>query len=432
MTDGTVFVATCDLAAQVRGRAAPAARLPQTLRGGVGWVPANLALNCFGDLADGHLFGSVGDLRLVPDADTAIDVPADGSTPGLRLYLADQTRLDGSRWPGCPRSALREALDLLRDTAGLEIHASFEHEFTLQGGGGQHDGPPFSLQRARAAEPFGTDLVALLEQTGLEPETWLPEYGSGQFEVTLRPAPGLVAADRAVLLRELVRDLARRRGHRATFAPILDPASVGNGVHVHFSLRRAGGAPVMYDPQAPGRLSDLAARFAAGILRHAPAVVAITAPSPASAIRLTPHRWSAGGAFLAERNREALLRIAPTVEIDGGDPAAQLHLEYRAADATANPWLVLAVLVRAGLAGLAQDEPARVWPEASTEADLAGEPALPASLPEALAALEADETARAWFPRELLHTFLTVRRSELDHVEGLAAADLCGKISDVY
>ncbi|MGW5157925.1 glutamine synthetase family protein [Nonomuraea wenchangensis] len=432
MTTGTVFVATCDLAAQVRGRAAPVSRLEQTLRNGVGWVPANLALNCFGDLAGGNVFGSVGDLRLMPDPATAIDLPADEGTPGARLYLADQTGLDGSPWPGCPRSFLRAALDDLRERAGLEIHASFEHEFMLEGGE-PGDEPPFSFQRARRAEPFGTDLVTLLEGAGLEPETWLPEYGPGQFEITLRPAPGLVAADRAVLLRELVRDLARRRGHRATFAPIADPDSVGNGVHVHFSLRQAdGGGPVMYDADAPGRLSAVAAAFAAGVLEHAGAVVAVTAPSPSSSIRLTPHRWSSGGVFLAERNREALLRIAPTLAIGDADPAAQLHLEYRAADATANPWLVLGVLVRAGLAGLAAGEPARVWPESSSEADLAGEPPLPASLPEALAALEADEVARGWFPPELLHTFLTVKRTELDHVAGLPSHELCRKVADVY
>ncbi|MET8048076.1 glutamine synthetase family protein [Streptosporangium sp. NPDC005286] len=429
MTTGTAFVATCDLAAQVRGRATPVARLDQTLRTGVGWVPADLALTCFGHLADDNVFGSVGDLRLLPDPATAVDLPADGPVPGTRLYLADQTGLDGSPWPGCPRGFLARALADLREIAGLEVNVSFEHEFML---GGQAEAPPFSFQRLRGAEPFGTDLVALLETAGLEPESWLPEYGDGQFEITLRPAPGMVAADRAVLLRELVRDLARRRGHSVTFVPLADPAGVGNGVHVHFSLREVGGGPVMFDAGAPGRLSSTAARFAAGILRHAGAVVAVTAPSVGSYLRLTPHRWSAGGVFLAERNREALLRIAPTVEIGGADPAGQLHLEYRAADATANPWLVLGVLIRAGLAGLAGAEPARVWPETATEADLAGEPALPGSLPEALAALEADEVARGWFPHELLHTFLAVRRAELACVKGLPDHELCRKVADVY
>ena len=77
MTTGTVFVATCDLAGQVRGRATPAALAEHTLRSGVGWVPANLALSCFGELAEDNVFGSVGDLRLIPDPATGIDLPAD-------------------------------------------------------------------------------------------------------------------------------------------------------------------------------------------------------------------------------------------------------------------------------------------------------------------------------------------------------------------
>lgn len=156
---------------------------------------------------------------------------------------------------------------------------------------------PFSLQRFRQAEPFGSDLVRLLEQAGLQPENWLPEYGDGQFEITLRPGPAPAAADRAVLLKELVRDLARRRGLPVSFAPLLAPDGVGNGVHLHLSLRDAEGRPVLFDPARPGRLSALGARFSAGILRHTPALTAWTAPSPVSFLRLTPHRWSAAWDF---------------------------------------------------------------------------------------------------------------------------------------
>lgn len=426
MTEGTVFVATGDLAGHVRGRAVPADRLAQALRTGVGWVPADLALTCFGDIAPGHAFGSVGDLRLLPDERTGADLPGDGETPGTRLFLADQVDLDGNPWAGCPRRFLTAALDALA-AEGLQLHAAFEQEFTL----GDDDGhPPFSFQRARAAEPFGTDLVTLLAHAGFEPEAWLPEYGPAQFEITVRPATGIAAADRALVIRELVRDLARRRGMRAGFTPLADPGSVGNGVHVHFSLSTADHPGLMYDPAGPARLSSLALRFAGGILRHAGAVLAVTAPSPVSYLRLTPHRWSAGGIFLAERNREALLRVAPTVNFGGADPAAQLHLEYRGADATANPWLVLGVLVRAGLAGLASDAPApQVWPETEEPADV---PPLPSTLDKALAALEADDVARGWFSPVLLDTFVRVKRAELAAVAGQSDAQLCRTMADVY
>ncbi|MEU8271125.1 glutamine synthetase family protein [Sphaerisporangium sp. NPDC049002] len=424
-----IFVATCDLAGQTRGRAVPAADHDNVLRTGVGWVPADLAISCFGPIAEDNVFGSTGDLRLLPDESTGVDIPADGTHPGVRLYLADQVRPDGSPWPCCPRTFARTALAEFRELTGLEVVASFEHEFVLQG---LPDSRPFSFGRYRDAEPFGSELVELMSQAGLEPETWLPEYGDGQFEVTMRPSDAMVAADRAVLLRELVRDLGRRRGHRPTFAPLTSPEGVGNGVHVHLSLRDAEtGAPVLFDHARPGRLSEIGGRFAAGVLGHAHAITAVTAPSPVSFLRLTPHRWSAAGVFLAERNREALLRICPTTA--DGDVARQLNLEFRAADATANPWLVIGTLVRAGLRGITAAYPdPKVWPENSTEAELSDVPRLPGSLDEALDELAKDDVARAWFDDDLLRTHLDVKRTELALVEGLTPEEKCRRIADVY
>ncbi|GAS86055.1 glutamine synthetase catalytic region [Mycolicibacterium brisbanense] len=429
MSEPTAFIATCDLAAIVRGRAVPASRLTSTLTSGVGWVPADLALTCFGNIAPDNMFGSVGDLRLVPDATAFATLAETEGRPATVLYVADQTQLDGSPWGGCPRTALKDAIAALEDATGLTAHASFEHEFMV---GTMTGAPPFSFERARGAEPFGSALVAAVEGAGLEPESWLPEYGEGQFEVPIAPTCALLAADRAVLLREVIRDVARGHGHRATFTPLARPDGVGNGVHIHISLYDASGAPVLYDPQRPGKLSQIGARFAAGVLAHADALVAITAPSPVSFLRLAPHRWSAGGAFLAERNREALLRICPTIRIGGRDEAAQLHLEYRAADATANPWLALAALLRAGLAGLSGDEEARVWPETATEAELAEVPALPGDLASALDALARDEVAQSWFGTELIHTFQLVKRAELEAVGDLDPAGVCRRIAEVY
>src|SRR5215207_2254712 len=96
----------------------------------------------------------------------------------------------------------------------------------------------------------------------------------------LRPAgDGRAAADRAAAFREVLREVARRLGYRASFAPMADPGGVGNGVHVHMSLVDPDGTPVLYDAGRPGSLSETGARFAAGILEHLPALCAITAPS---------------------------------------------------------------------------------------------------------------------------------------------------------
>lgn len=427
--DRPLFVATCDLAAQVRGRSVPGSAVASTMQRGVGWVPANLALPSSGPIAP-NPFGSTGDLRLMPDEATAIDLEARGDLPAISMVLANQTNTDGSAWECCPRTfALTALADLKRET-GLELISSFEHEFMISG---QPDAAAFSFARHRGIEPYGSTLVQLVENAGLAPETWLPEYGDGQFEITVEPVGGIASADRAILLRELVRDLARQHGHAVTFAPLVDPDGSGNGVHVHLSLLDEDGQPALHDANAPAGLSKIGQQFAAGILEHARALLAITAPSPVSYLRLTPHRWSAGGVFLAERNREALLRICPTSTAGGGDPRRQFNVEFRAADATANPWLVLGVLARAGLAGIQGEAPAPdIWPESVSEDQLVGVPSVPADLPEALEAFESDSVVSGWFAPDLLTTIGEVRRAELAAVEGLSPTERCRKFADVY
>jgi glutamine synthetase len=425
----TAFIATCDLSAHVRGRAAPISRMNEVLGTGVGWVPANLGITATGPLIDDDVFGSSGDLRLAPDPSTRCTVPGDDRTPSVELFLADQTEIDGTPWPCCPRTFLKGAIDDLA-RLGLRLNAAFEHEFMLRD---LPEAQPFSWHRSRLAEPFGSRLVELLEATGLEPETWLPEYGRGQFEITLRPAAALVAADRAILLRELVRDLARRHGHRPTFAPLPDPDDVGNGVHVHFSLTDDHGAPVLYDPARPGRLSELGGAFAAGVLRHARAVCALTAASPVSYLRLVPHRWSAGGAYLAEQDREAMLRICPTP--GSGSEAATasaFNLEFRAADATANPWLVVAAIIRAGMQGISAG-----YAQPIVVSDRSGRSptdvvAMPKSLDEAVSELTADEVTRRWFDERLLTTYSRVKRADIAAFAGLSDAEQCSRVADVY
>lgn len=432
MTYPEIFVATCDLSGKVRGRGAPSEAYDSVLRSGLGWVPANLGITAFGDIAPKSAFGSTGDLRLKADKFSEITVPADGETPGMKLFLADLTYPDGSDWGCCPRTFLRKALSDFTESTGLRVIASFEHEFVLNG---LPTSDPFSLRRHRDAEPFGSDLIRLLTDCGLAPENWLPEYGPDQFEITLEPSEALIAADRAVLLRELVRDLAIRRGLEASFAPLQDPDGTGTGVHVHISLVDDQGRPVLFDESRPGRLSEIGAKFSSGVLRHALALTAWTAPSPVSFQRLAPHRWSAGGVFLAERNREALLRICPTSSMGGSAPERQFNLEYRAADATANPWLTLGVLIRAGLAGIngGRDYPLpEVFTEGSTEADLADVPELPGSLEEALVYLEQDHVVSSWFDQDLLTTHIAVKRHEAELTASLTDLEKVRKVASVY
>lgn len=451
---GLVALVCCDLGAIVRGRSLPSAALEQAsdrpgappapeaagathgqARAGVGWVPANHALTPIGTLAEPNPFGSTGDLRLLPDLRTRVRVDGVGGVDALELVLCDIAEIDGRPWECCPRAFLREAVEQLDAELGLRLLASFEHEFQLLA-----DEPaalPFSLEAQRRAKGFPVRAMRALEQAGAQPERFMPEYASHQFEIPVAAAEGVAAADRAVVLREVLREVARREGRRATFTPLLDPAEAGNGVHIHLSLLDAGGQGVLYDPSRPGALSELGGRFAAGIVRHARALTALTAPSPVSAARLAPHHWGAGAVCLGWQNRETLLRIPPLVR-GAGEPRSQLRLEYRAADGAANPYLALGAVLRAGLEGVRDGlEPAPLLERDPAELDAAeaeryGVDGLPDSLADALAALADDRTARAWMTPLMHDAYLAVKRSEVDAAENLDQRELCARYAWIY
>ena len=426
----------CDLGAIVRGRSLPAGELGESLASGVGWVPANQSLTPLGSLAEESPFGSVGDLRLLPDIGTRVRVRADDETGDLQLLLCDIVETDGRPWACCPRRFLREALDQLQHEFGLRVWSGFEHEFQLL----RPDPPaaPFSLEAQRRAEPFASRLMAALGEAGAEPERFLAEFAPHQYEVPVALAEGLAGADGSVVLREVVREIARRHALQATFVPLLDPAGPGNGVHIHIKLLDAAGNPVMYDHAQPAHMSALATSFAAGILAHAQALSALTAPSPVSGPRLQPHHWSAGAVCLGERNREALLRIPPLVELGAGEPTDQLRLEYRGADAAANPYLALGAIVRAGLEGLRAGLPAppiltRDPDELDAEeARRFGVGALPGSLDEALAALARDAVVRAWMDERLYDAYVGIKHAELLAAAELELSETCRRYAAIY
>jgi glutamine synthetase len=437
-TPELVTLACCDLAAITRGRSVFADELEAYLRRGIGWVPANHALTPMGPVADEDPFGSTGDLRLLPDAGTRarVEPAAEDAAGPLELLLCDIVETDGAPWPGCPRTLLRTTLEQLRDELGANAHASFEHEFQLCDDAPA--APPFSVQAQRLAGPFGPEAMGALREAGAEPERFFAEYAPHQFEIPVAGAEGLASADRAVVFREVVREAARRRGRRASFSPLSEPESAGNGVHIHLSLRDAGGGALLYDANGDGRLSELGGSFAAGILQHATALCALTAPSPVSYARLGPHHWSAGAVCVGDRNREALLRIPPLVSLGDAEPGAQMRLEYRAADATANPYVALAALLRAGMHGVRERlpappvldrDPGRLPP---AEAERFGVDGLPATLAEALEALGRDEELHGWMPAIMYDAFVSIKRTELSASARLDLQELCRRYVAIY
>lgn len=433
-----IIMACCaDIAGQVRGKGFPEGDLPVRLKRGVGWTPTNVQITCFDVIADSP-FGALGDLALIPDPAAAWVVHDRAGDPVEHVMLGDIRTLEGDPWDCCTRSILKAALQRLQDVAQLTTTVAFEHEFQVSGGVAGDTGSAYSLAGARSGAALGRRIFQLMARNGLRPDTFMKEYGAEQFEVTMKPADGLAAADRAVILRELVRVAAREQDRRASFTPIRDPAGVGNGVHVHVSLNDADGQPATHDPDSETGLSQVAASFAAGITTFLPSILALLAPSAISYLRLTPHRWSAAFNNLGMRDREASVRICPVTALDPLAIARQFNLEVRACDAAASPHLQLAAIIHAGTEGIARNLPA----PAVTEADLStmaaeelagmGIERLPTSLESALDAFAAESCIGDWFGERFRDVYLSHKRGELAVVEGLSPEEMCERYLAVY
>ncbi len=431
-----VFVGTCDLAGLVRGKGFPAAELPRRLKKGVGLTHSNIMMSPFGPIYDTP-FGTEGDLMLVPDPSTKVEVEFDDGA-AERFYLADILTTDEQHWECCPRHFLRRALAALNEldrAAGLTLFAAFEQEFVYTGVE-DRPGATYALDAYRRQGSFGESYMAALRAAGLTPDSFLPEYGARQYEVTIDPARGLRAADEAVIQREMARAVAHRLGHRAIFAPILDPDGVGNGTHIHFSLRDGADRPVFHDAGRPYRLTPIGERFVAGILHHLPVLTAITAPSAVSYYRLRPNRWAPTWGNIAVQDRGASIRVCP---IFGGDGAAQqFNVEYRVADAAASPYLALGALVWAGVDGIRHNRslppsPERnFWDMSEAERQAAGVRPLPRSLGEALDGLAASQAAREWFGETFFDVYMRFKRAELRVIDGLSEAATCARYAEIY
>jgi len=422
-----VFIGICDLAAQVRGKSIPAADLPSRLLHGVGYTPANICISPFGTIASSP-FGTLGDIVLMPDASTEVNIVEGGGRE--HFCLADIVTADGEPWPYCPRNFLRRALERLENAAGCTVLASFEQEFVYTGVAAEPK-RAYALTSFREQGNFGGLLMAALRASGMQPDAFLAEYGARQYEITVAPALGMRAADEAVMLRELARSIASRAGNRAIFAPMLSPDGIGNGTHIHMSLRGAAGEAKMQEAGRSTGLSPIGEHFVAGILDHMPALAAITTPSVDSYFRLTPDRWAPTWANVGYQDRAASLRICP-------GSASQFNVEYRVADATACPYMALGALVHAGVDGIERklslpqppSKPFAAMDDAERHG--AGIRPLPRSLGEAIELLRETPAAREWFGPGFLELYINFKLDEERAMTGLEPQEVCDRYAAIF
>jgi len=381
-------------------------------RAGVGLAKGVLALDPSGMLHPESGLSPVGECRLVPDLSTLVPLPFARSqaTVACDMMEPDAT----TPWDGCPRSALKRVLGRLGER-GYGSLASYEAEFYVWGPEGPLDRTPYAASFAlTTAADFVAELAETLEEMGVRPQQCHAEVGHGNLEISVGEAEALAAADRRVQVLEAIRGVAHRMGLETTMAPKPYLEGAGNGHHLHMSLYE-NDAPVLFDPS--GALSGPGSGFVAGLLEHLPAVMAFTAASPNSYQRLAPGMWSSVYAAYGLDNREAAVRIASPV---AGAESATANVELKPMDVTANPYLALAAVLAAGMDGMDRNldpgEPASVDPATLSDEERAskGIYPLPASLDEALDALERDRVLIEALGEPLVRTHLAVGRAQAE------------------
>ncbi|MDQ1014706.1 glutamine synthetase family protein [Streptomyces afghaniensis] len=415
-----VVLSYVDTAGIGRVKTIPTARLASAAAWGVGMSPVFDTFLANDSIVTTDVLGSPdGDLRLYPDLDQLVVL---AGQPGWAWAPVDRITQDGERHPGCARTFLRRVVAEAAERHGLTFKAAVEVEWTLARGDAPGDaflpattGPAYGAARQVELGDCTADLLAACAAQGLDVEQVHPEYAAGQFEISVG------AVDRSVLVRQTVRAVAQRHGLRVSFAPAVVGQGVGNGGHVHLSAWRAG-ANLHSGGEGRYGMTAEAESFAAGLLAHLPGLTAVTAPSPASYLRLRPSQWA--GVFTAwgRETRETALRVV-TGTAGLRDQAA--NLEIKPIDLAANPYLAIGSLITAGLDGLASSaalpeettgDPARLG---EAEAAARGVRRLPVSLERAVEEFREDDVLRAALGPVLADAVIAVRRAELASVAGL-------------
>jgi glutamine synthetase len=416
----TLLVQFSDIHGAARGKLVPLAHLDDVLTTGAGFSGPSIwgtGLARTGARSEYYARG-------VPS--TAQALPW---WPGVARIVGEGF-VAGEPFDACPRQVLaRQAARLAERQWTLQV--GIEPEFFLLDRDGERwvpadkrdrlDRPSYDLKSLARQLPFLTRLQDALERCGLDVLQLDHEDAHGQYEVNFAHADALASADRLLLFKLAAHTLAENNGHVFSMMPKPFAHQPGSGMHVHASLWRGHGdnaRNVFVAHRADGSLdpdtllSPTGRQFVAGVLAHAAALTALANPTVNSYRRLkvsasiTGTTWAPAYVAQGFNNRTALVRTL------GG------RFEWRAPDASANPYLMLAGLIAAGLDGIER----KLEPSADCDDDLYEQPLgalrargialLPQSLGEALDALQSDAVIAAALGPTLLREFLALKRTE--------------------
>ncbi|MED1201909.1 type I glutamate--ammonia ligase [Heyndrickxia acidicola] len=360
------------------------------------------------------------DMYLYPDLDTWVIFPWTAEKGKVARLICDIYNPDGTPFDGDPRNNLRRVLKEMEELGFTKFNLGPEPEFFLfkLDGNGEptlelnDNGGYFDLAPTDLGENCRRDIVLELEEMGFEIEASHHEVAPGQHEIDFKYADAITACDQIQTFKLVVKTIARKHGLHATFMPKPLFGVNGSGMHSNLSLFK-GNENAFFDPKGNLELSETAHQFLAGILKHATSFTAVTNPTVNSYKRLVPGYEAPCYVAWSARNRSPLIRIPASRGLS-------TRVEVRSVDPAANPYLAMAVLLKAGLDGIKNnlEAPApvdrNIYVMNKQEREEAGITDLPATLIQALDNLKSNEVMTSALGTHILDHFVEAKEIEWD------------------
>lgn len=360
------------------------------------------------------------DMYLKPDLDTFMVFPWTAEKGKVARFICDIARPDGTPFEGDPRSNLKRALKKMEEIGFTGFNLGPEPEFFLfkLDEKGQptlelnDDGGYFDLAPTDLGENCRRDIVLELEEMGFEIEASHHEVAPGQHEIDFKYANAVEACDNIQTFKLVVKTIARKHGLHATFMPKPLFGVNGSGMHFNLSLFK-GEENAFFDKSGELQLSETAYQFMAGVLKHVQGFTAVTNPTVNSYKRLVPGYEAPCYVAWSAQNRSPLIRIPASRGLS-------TRIELRSVDPSANPYLAMAVILEAGLDGVAN----KLTPPSSVDRNIYvmnaeerqahGIDNLPPSLDAALQALDNDEVIKEALGEHIYENFKEAKEVEFD------------------
>lgn len=356
------------------------------------------------------------DMKVMPDPATFQVLPWRPRERATARMFCDVLKADGTPFEGDPRYILKQ--QIRRATAaGFTYYVSPEIEFfyfkDAHGTEPIDAGGYFDLTPLDSGSDLRRETVLTLEEMGIPVVLSHHEAAPGQHEIDLRYTDALTMADSIMTYRLVVKEVAMRHGVYATFMPKPHTDQNGSGMHLQLSLFR-GEQNVFADPGSPGGLSPVGQQYMAGLLRHAPEMMLVTNQWVNSYRRIVPGFEAPTHVSWSTRNHADLLRV-PQHNPARPDTA---RIEYRVPDAAANPYLLFAATLSAGLTGIEAEYPLPPALDRAvsdmTEAELGQRQIvpLPTSLGEAIRPFEQSALMQQTFGGHIVRSLVANKRQE--------------------